>query len=220
MDSDSYSFSRYVNKHAEEMREIFVSHQGKKELVVTDVGTIKSVNWDILIARLSGLIEQNTTTDVKEWMEPNFSTTTTLSRTVGSLCLMSSMQQYFSYKCCLYCGLPSVTLHGTLQDWEAVRTKAERLKQFINLNSVIGVLFYYLFLTNSFVLILVMLILIFGIEFALGLVVVVDLPFLKVGSSVLYLSLSMVTIFSLRTNQFLKQIVMVKWIRIIFPPLS
>jgi hypothetical protein len=72
------AFSRYVNKHAEEMRDLFVSHQGKKQLHITDAGSIKTVNWDFLLSKFS-LIDENTKTDVREWMEPNFSTSTTLS---------------------------------------------------------------------------------------------------------------------------------------------
>jgi hypothetical protein len=54
----------------------------------------------------------------------------TVTQTVGALCLMSSMQQYFSYSVSLCCGLPSVTLKGTLEDWNLLRSKAERLKEF------------------------------------------------------------------------------------------
>eukprot|EP00339_Tiarina_fusa_P022493 CAMPEP_0117018714 /NCGR_PEP_ID=MMETSP0472-20121206/14437_1 /TAXON_ID=693140 ORGANISM="Tiarina fusus, Strain LIS" /NCGR_SAMPLE_ID=MMETSP0472 /ASSEMBLY_ACC=CAM_ASM_000603 /LENGTH=356 /DNA_ID=CAMNT_0004723445 /DNA_START=59 /DNA_END=1129 /DNA_ORIENTATION=+ len=121
------AFSQYVNNHAEEMRNIFVSHEGQKELVVKDVGTIHSVNWDSLIGQLAQKIEENTNTDIKNWIVPDFSTTTTITRTVGSVVLMAAMQKYFSYKVCLCCGLPMVTMLGTLEDWKTIRTKADAL---------------------------------------------------------------------------------------------
>lgn len=123
-------FSQYVNKHAEEMRDIFVSHDGQIELKVEGKGTINSLDWEDALLQISQQIEKNTKTDIREWIEPNFSTTTTTIRTVGAISLMSSMQSYFTYKIMLRCGIPKVTLRGTLEDWELLRHKAERLKLF------------------------------------------------------------------------------------------
>jgi hypothetical protein len=124
------ALSRYINANAEGMRELFVNHSGQKELVITDVGTINSVNWDALIAKMSGLIAQNTNGDIQKWIEPDFSTTTKEIHTVGSIVLMGAMQKYFSYKFELCCGLPGVTMKGTLADWQAIRQKVDRLLEF------------------------------------------------------------------------------------------
>ena len=124
------ALSRYINAHAEEMRELFVSHQGQKELIVSDVGSITSVDWDKLIDQMSELISQNTKNDIQQWIEPDFTTTTKLTRKVGSIVLMASMKAYFSYKFNLCCGLPSVTMLGTLEDWQKIRQRADRLLEF------------------------------------------------------------------------------------------
>lgn len=40
-------FSAYVNAHAEELREMFVAHEGKKELVVAiDTGPLQLLIWE------------------------------------------------------------------------------------------------------------------------------------------------------------------------------
>jgi len=40
---------------------------------------------------------------------------------------MGAMKNYFSYKMCLCCGLPGVTLEGTLEDWQEIRNRVTRL---------------------------------------------------------------------------------------------
>ena len=72
--------------------------EGKIKLEVRDTGTIYSVNWNSLINRMSNLIEKNTKGDAHTWIEPNFSTTTPVCKTVGQVVLMGVMKHYFDYK--------------------------------------------------------------------------------------------------------------------------
>ena len=124
------AFGRFVEHRADEFRQFFVQHEGKKELKVTDVGNLKSVNWEKLIEEMSIKIKENTVGDIREWIEPNFSTTTPLIKTVGSIVLMGALKNYFAYKFELCCGLPEVTLLGTLDDWIEIRRRADRLDEF------------------------------------------------------------------------------------------
>jgi hypothetical protein len=124
------AFSRFVNANAEEMREIFVSHKGTKELEVNGVGRMGGIDWNRFLDQMAQLIESNTNSEIREWIIPNFTTTTPTIRTVGAITLMSAMKKYFSYSVTLSCGIPAVTLRGTLGDWELLRHKIERLKDF------------------------------------------------------------------------------------------
>jgi len=69
-------------------------------------------------------------TSIRTWIVPHFSTTQATDRVVGSIVLMSTMKNYFDYTCCLLCNLTDVTLLGTLEDWQNIRKKAERLTEF------------------------------------------------------------------------------------------
>ncbi len=66
----------------------------------------------------------------REWMEPDFSTTTPVCKTVGRIAMMSTLQNYFTYSICFMCGIPKVTLEGTLEDWQKLRTKVAHFKSF------------------------------------------------------------------------------------------
>src|SRR5579883_1556963 len=74
------TFANYVDKHAEEMRQTFVDHEGKKDLTVK---LDTNVSWDAVMAQFSDLIDQNTKSEVRSWLEPNFSTTTSKDRLIG-----------------------------------------------------------------------------------------------------------------------------------------
>ena len=67
---------------------------------------------------------------LREWILPQFSTTTKVDQAVASIMMMATLQKFFSYGCGVCCGLPSVTLLGEKEDWERLAGKAERLKTF------------------------------------------------------------------------------------------
>ncbi|EQC24977.1 hypothetical protein SDRG_17140 [Saprolegnia diclina VS20] len=64
---------------------------------------------------------------LKQWVLPSFSTTTDNDIIVGSVVLMTTMKTYFSYKMCLRCGIPQVTLLGTVDDWLDIRRRLDKL---------------------------------------------------------------------------------------------
>lgn len=124
-------FAFYVLGHPEELRSKFVKHEGQKELTVTMVASSRySVSIDEMCALFEQAIGRELTDDISAWILPEFSTTTSVDRTVARFALMGTMKKYFSYKVLLMCGLPQVTLEGTVNDWIAVRAKAERLLAF------------------------------------------------------------------------------------------
>lgn len=122
--------SFYINAHAEELRSFFVSHEGRKELWVEDIGSIKYMDFGALAQRMTNLIQENVKTpDLRTWIMPSFSTTTDCDRTVASILMMGSMQKYFSYGMSVCCGIPSVTLLGEREDWEDILQRLDMLPQ-------------------------------------------------------------------------------------------
>ena len=117
-----------MNAHAEELRSFFVSHAGRKELVIEDVGSIKSANFGAMAERMTKLMAKNLNDpELLPWIMPDFSTTQETDKVVASIFMMGSMQSYFSYKFHLACGIPSVTLLGERADWEKILQRLEKL---------------------------------------------------------------------------------------------
>ncbi|KAH6915752.1 hypothetical protein BKA70DRAFT_1178945 [Coprinopsis sp. MPI-PUGE-AT-0042] len=124
-------FNFYVNAHAEELRDCFVAHEGKKKLTVTAFGDRYSVNFGDLARQMTDLIDANVVDkELKEWILPNFSTTRHNDTVVASVLMMATLKAYFSYGMMLMCGLPSVTLEGERSDWVNLLNRVEKLDSF------------------------------------------------------------------------------------------
>ncbi|KAE8444443.1 hypothetical protein EG329_000534 [Mollisiaceae sp. DMI_Dod_QoI] len=126
----------YINKHADELRHMFVDHEGQKFLEIIDLKDIKGdslfgVDWGKFSFKMSKMIADNIKDpSLREWILPQFTTTTKVDQAIASIMMMSTLQKYFSYGCSITCGLPSVTLQGQKSDWEKLATKAERIVTF------------------------------------------------------------------------------------------
>lgn len=103
----------YINAHAEDLRSHFVAHEGQKELKVTAIGTIDSVDIGALARQMTGLIQDNVKDpDLRDWIMPAFSTTIVNNRTTAAVLMMGSLQAYFHYVMEISCGIPTITLLG------------------------------------------------------------------------------------------------------------
>jgi len=125
-------FSFYVNANAEALRDRFVNFEGKMTLVVMMGGTLFTADYAKFAERM---VDENIVKNIKDpemvaWLMPGFSTTTVNDRVVAAVSVMSTLQHYFEYVCCLCCGIPKVTLLGTVEDWMQLQQKAERLRDF------------------------------------------------------------------------------------------
>ncbi|KZZ92714.1 hypothetical protein AAP_02795 [Ascosphaera apis ARSEF 7405] len=70
-------FSFYVNKHSEELRSYFVAHEGRKQLNIHCGGTRHTVDFGNLAQQFTDLMHENLVDkSLKEWILPDFSTTT------------------------------------------------------------------------------------------------------------------------------------------------
>lgn len=123
-------FTLYVNTYSEELRNTFVSHSDKVQLKVTDVEA-KSQQLNVMSMKmLEHMMEHIKDKSVVDWILPNFSTTTNYDLSIFAMAAMGVMQKYFDYKFQLCCGLPEVTLLGSVEDWTNIRSRVEKLKEY------------------------------------------------------------------------------------------
>lgn len=125
----------YIRKNDEELRHMFVAHEGQKHLQieVTGVATLLNVDYVKISLMMAKMIEDNVKDpSLRDWIMPNFTTTTKTDEVVASILMMSTLQNYFTYEVSLKCGLPSVTLLGEKSDWKSLARKAERIVTFGN----------------------------------------------------------------------------------------
>src|SRR5205823_3468835 len=125
------AFANYVNYHAEEMRDCFVTHDGKKELIVViDNNSMTTDNWSNIISQFSKIIDDSTVGEVRDWIEPKFTTTTENDSLIARVALMATVKNYFNFGGLMCCGIPEVELMGTLNDWQQLRLKVDKLAKY------------------------------------------------------------------------------------------
>ena len=126
-------FARYVNAHAEELRPKLVNHEGKMDLVIeTDKDLMtEEIDWPILINDFASQIDKHTKDNIAKTITSDFSTTGSVERVASQITLMESVKSYFEYIVeYIACGIPSITLDGSVEDWKRVREKAMQLKKY------------------------------------------------------------------------------------------
>ena len=129
----SQGFSRYVNAHSEEMRNLLVFHEKTKELVVNSDNNIllPTGDWERLLNDFSACIAKNTKGELADLMTANFSTTHITERIASQISLMNVVKKYFIYKNISgVCGIPSIELKGSPDDWQKVLDKVRCLKKY------------------------------------------------------------------------------------------
>lgn len=128
-------FSYHVAANSEKLRTMFVSFEGKKDLVVKRQNltpeTATTDDWMGIIDEFVGKIDENTKDHIALVLEPKFSTTTPVSHTAGMASIMSAMKHYFDYRVIMcVCGFPSITIEGIVEDWELIKQKTEALAKY------------------------------------------------------------------------------------------
>jgi len=124
----------------EDVRNFFVSHEGKKELVVTLSGSVVGSNYSTFFDQMAQSIAKNLNNpDYVNIMKSDFGTSTPVHKIVNNIALMSSLQEYFEYTAGIACGIPKVDMKGTLKDWEKLLEKVRLIKNYLSpLASIIG----------------------------------------------------------------------------------
>ena len=126
-------FNLFVNGEgrAEQLRSVFVAHEGKKELVIYGGGTRYTADYGDMAKQMTQLIEENIVDpSLRPWIIPNFTTTSDTDVVVSSVVMMATLQAYFDYRFVLLCGIPRVTLLGEKNDWEQIVHRIEKLKEY------------------------------------------------------------------------------------------
>ena len=129
----SQGFARYVNAHSESLRSQLVNHDGKMSLkVLSNVDVLsEKADWPKLIGGFTSQIERYTQGDIANTITANFSTTGLTERVASQITLMDAMKSYFEYIVVyISCGIPSITLQGTPDDWREVMDKTRRLSAY------------------------------------------------------------------------------------------
>lgn len=124
-------FALHVNQHAEALRHRFVRHLGTEKLVVERRDFLPGMAnpWAEVFTSFSEQIA-NRVGKLRDFIRCDFSTTGPVELAASELMVMDTFKAYFEYELLAGCGIPSVTLTGTVDDWKSVRTRAALFGEF------------------------------------------------------------------------------------------
>ena len=126
-------FARYVNAHSEKLRERIVSHTGKMDLVIESQQDLLSedVDWSSLLNGFASKIDIYTKNEIAKTITSEFSTTGSVERIASQITLMETVKSYFQFIIRrMVCGIPTITIIGTSEDWQQVLDKTLHLKSY------------------------------------------------------------------------------------------
>ncbi len=124
--------AQHVANHSASLRSRLVTHQTKIELVV-DTNLLNLPQSDPQMMAVTRpflqLFGKHLLADKQFLLNAEFSTTTDAERIAHAIVIMDAFQPYFDYVFSIICGIPSITLEGTVADWELLRAKVRALHE-------------------------------------------------------------------------------------------
>jgi hypothetical protein len=121
-------FAHHVKLNAEALRSRLVEHDGREAIRVRrdDFAPGAQNAWgEVLDALCEGVacaIGKR-----RDLVVADFSTTGPAERAASQVALLDAMSPFFRYELMTFCGIPSITLLGTPDDWRSVATRARYL---------------------------------------------------------------------------------------------
>ncbi len=128
-----FSMHMGQDNNSEKFRHLFVSHDGKKKIVIKrdEFRRGQHNDWHALFSEFADKIRA----DVKdpklvELAQKSFQTTTPTTMASFNIALMETVQKYYSYGMTTRCGIPFVELKGTVDDWKSLIDLVNYIEQF------------------------------------------------------------------------------------------
>jgi hypothetical protein len=118
--------------NAKELRHHFVQHSGKLKIKVYRDDFVKGSAdnpWAEVFGEFSEQIHQHIG-KAHELIVANFSTTGPIERAASEVVLLDAMQSYFEYEVITRCGIPTIKLEGTVEDWRSIAQRVEEFARF------------------------------------------------------------------------------------------
>eukprot|EP01059_Diplonema_ambulator_P004619 TRINITY_DN1433_c0_g1_i2.p1 TRINITY_DN1433_c0_g1~~TRINITY_DN1433_c0_g1_i2.p1 ORF type:complete len:434 (+),score=105.68 TRINITY_DN1433_c0_g1_i2:643-1944(+) len=127
------SVATHIDKNSEQLRKQMVDHDGKAEIIVRDdrlVPGSPSNDWSFVLSQFEeGCRRVNSgKTGLVDLMIADFSTSTAEARTASQCVLFKAMSKYVDFDTMTLCGIPSVTLVGSVDDWHKLLEKCQRVQ--------------------------------------------------------------------------------------------
>ncbi len=117
----------HIRLYAEELRGQIVDHADRQTLVVVRDDFRRGApdnDWPGVFDAFAGHVRRSVG-DLADAITASFSTTDEVSRIASQVALLGAVQSYYQFVVVTRCGIPSLTLTGTVEDWRDLRRRIE-----------------------------------------------------------------------------------------------
>jgi hypothetical protein len=122
--------AQHVRLNAERLRGRLVRHDGRKRLTLATSGVPQNpTEWAAAVNGFRALLAEEVGDGRARLFECNFSTSSDVDRIASQVVLLDAYSPYFSYMMVAVCGIPSITVTGTVDDWTAMRERIEIISE-------------------------------------------------------------------------------------------
>ncbi|MEO7589828.1 MAG: DUF4419 domain-containing protein, partial [Byssovorax sp.] len=124
--------AHHVNMRAEKLRKLIVRGDDKLIIKVRRDDFVMGAAenpWPEVFSEFSRAIHDHIG-ETHRLIVADFSTTTAVARAASEVALLDTMQAFFSYEFHTLCGIPTITLEGTVEDWKAIARRVQDLRRF------------------------------------------------------------------------------------------
>lgn len=117
--------AHHIRMHARQSRSDLVRHTGRKTLTVRIDGPmpIDRESWRQAVASFRKMLAAESYSS--DLFECDFSTSTEVERIAGQIVALDAYSPYFAYRMVAICGIPTITLTGTVEDWQKIRDRID-----------------------------------------------------------------------------------------------
>jgi hypothetical protein len=124
-------FAAHVGENVETLRSRLVAHEGKRKLTVERADFFLGRNnpWPEAFAAFSTQVGTHIGA-LHDVVAARFTTTTPTDIAAYDICLMDTFQGYFDYEMMCGCGIPSITVLGTYEDWTSMIPRLRHLAEY------------------------------------------------------------------------------------------
>jgi len=125
-------FAAHVDQKSDSLRHLFVSFESKVSISIKRDHFVKGQqnSWENTFPEFCDGIKKYIGSEVNDLIVAKFSTTGIAETSAFQVSLMDAMDNYFEYDNSTDCGIPSISLSGTTQDWEWIRTNVLKLNKY------------------------------------------------------------------------------------------
>jgi len=125
-------FAEHIKLNATDFQELIVGTDEKRALKVQrDDFMLNGDNpWEEVIPEFTDLIAKHIHTDLHDRLILDFSTTTLTEKTAFGISFMDTMSRYFDYEVVSMCGIPSIKLEGSAEDYYKILASLHELREY------------------------------------------------------------------------------------------